>query len=71
MAEDSAGGVWLTCHKTQLGMQYAVFHDPVHKFLADAVRKERLDTRKDWLTLKAMSLVDKMRTVFGEQTIKR
>jgi hypothetical protein len=67
MAEDSAGGVWLGAHKTQLGLQYALFYDPVPKFLAGAERKVRLDTRPDWLTLKELPLTEKVAAVFGSK----
>ncbi len=63
---DSAGGVWLTEHKTQLGMQYAVFNDPISRFLEGTNRKVRLDTRPDWDTLAVLSLAEKVKVVFDK-----
>lgn len=65
-SSDSAGGVWLTGHKTQLGMQYAIFHDPIPKFLSGCECKERLDTRDDWDKLSPLSLAEKVKVVFGK-----
>jgi hypothetical protein len=65
-SSDSSGGIWLTGHKTQLGLQWAIFHDPIPKFLAGAALKERLDIRPDWGLLTTLSLAEKVKVVFGK-----
>jgi hypothetical protein len=64
MVTDSLGGIWLTCHQHQTGKQYAIFYDPIPKFLQNAVFKIRLDTREDWPKLQKVSLTSLVEIFF-------